>query len=481
MDIKNRIVSATKWSFVTEVLAKLILPVTSMILARLLTPDAFGVVTSMAIIISFAEIFMDAGFQKYLIQHEFSDKKEEQQCFNVAFWSNLIMSIAIWILILFFSKSLSKTVGSEGYEQALILASLSLPITALSSIHLAYYKRALNYKALFKIRMISSFVPLLVTIPLALYYKNYWALIIGTLAQGIISVIMLRIMSEWKPSFSFSFIRLKEMLSFSVWSVFEAVSIWLTLYVDIFLIGIYLGQHYVGVYKTSGALVGQIYAIITSSMTPVLFSSLSRYQNDVDEFKKLFFVFQKITAIFVFPVGVMLFCFQNSVTTILLGAQWEEAALFVGCWGLSSAFVIVLSHYCSEVYRSMGNPKLSVLAQWLHLIALVPVVIYFARDSFETLCTARALVRIELVAVHFVIMYYAVRISPLSMLKNISTSCVAATVMAIFIYLVKAFVDSTIFLDVFLMFSAMSLYLGFMFSVRENRELLLMMKKNLVR
>lgn len=177
----------------------------------------------------------------------------------------------------------------------------------------------------------------------------------------------------------------------------------------------------------------------------------------------------------------MLFCFQNSVTTILLGAQWEEAALFVGCWGLSSAFVIVLSHYCSEVYRSMGNPKLSVLAQWLHLIALVPVVIYFAKDSFETLCTARALVRIELVAVHFVIMYYAVRISPLSMLKNISTSCVAATVMAIFIYLVKAFVDSTIFLDVFLMFSAMSLYLGFMFSVRENRELLLMMKKNLVR
>ena len=64
-DLKKTIGTATKWSAISELLAKLIAPVSSMILARLLTPEAFGVVATVNVIISFADMFTDAGFQKY--------------------------------------------------------------------------------------------------------------------------------------------------------------------------------------------------------------------------------------------------------------------------------------------------------------------------------------------------------------------------------------------------------------------------------
>ena len=66
--LSNKIVNATKWSALTEVLSKLITPITSMVMARLLTPEAYGVVATFSIIIALADIFADAGFQKYLIQ-----------------------------------------------------------------------------------------------------------------------------------------------------------------------------------------------------------------------------------------------------------------------------------------------------------------------------------------------------------------------------------------------------------------------------
>lgn len=75
--LHRKVANAAKWSAITEIIAKLIAPVTNMALARILAPEAFGVIATITMIISFADMFTDAGFQKYLIQHEFKDEKVE--------------------------------------------------------------------------------------------------------------------------------------------------------------------------------------------------------------------------------------------------------------------------------------------------------------------------------------------------------------------------------------------------------------------
>lgn len=405
-----------------------------MVLARLLTPEAFGVITTLTMVITFAEIFTDAGFQKYLIQHEFEDETDRIQSTNVAFWSNLIMSLLIWFIIGIFSEPLATMVGNPGLGHVLTIACVSIPLAAFSSIQMALYKRDFDFKTLFKVRIVGICIPLAVTIPLAFVIKNYWALVIGTISANLVNAVLLTVYSKWKPSFFYSFVKLREMLSFTIWSMIEAISIWMTSYVDVFIIGIYLNEYYLGLYKTSITIVGQIMGLITAATTPILFSSLSRLQTDENAFKELFFRFQKMVGMLVIPMGVGIFCFRELITDILLGSQWVEASMFIGLWGLTSSVTIVLSHYSSEIYRAKGRPKLSVLSQILHIVVLWPIILIAVKYGFETLYVSRALVRLEGIIVNMIILYIVVKISPWIMLKNISASCLSSLVMAISAY-----------------------------------------------
>ena len=96
----------------TELIAKFITPITGMILARLLTPEAFGVMAAIMVVTSFAEMFADAGFQKYFIQHEFYDEDEKRKCFGTALLSSCLLAFTIWLLIVFFARDIAALLGT---------------------------------------------------------------------------------------------------------------------------------------------------------------------------------------------------------------------------------------------------------------------------------------------------------------------------------------------------------------------------------
>lgn len=473
-ELNTKVKTATKWSTVGEVAAKLVTPISSMVLARLLTPDAFGVVTTLAMIISFAEIFTDAGFQKYLIQHEFTDDQDRDESTNVAFWSNLVMSLFIWGIIAIFANPLAALVGNPGLGHVLIIACVSIPLAAFSSIQMALFKRDLDFKTLARVRIISTLIPLLVTVPLAFWLRSYWALIIGTITVNLVNAVLLTVHSKWKPRRFYSFAKFKEMFSFTVWSMIEAISIWLTSYVDVFIVGTMLSQYYLGLYKTSSALVGQIMGLITAITTPILFSALSRLQNDEGEFQTLFFRFQKLVGLLVIPLGVGIFIFSDLATELILGSQWTEAAGFVGLWGLTSSITIVLSHYSSEVYRAKGKPRLSVLAQVLHIAALWPTVLIAVRYGFETLYVARASVRLELIVVNLCIMGMVVKMPVGKLFTNILPSCIAAACMLLVLLLPS--IDS-LWLNIVYAIIAAIIYVVVVMLFSEERAILLNLPK----
>lgn len=474
--LNKKVIKATKWSAVTEIISKLITPITSMVLARLLTPEAFGVVTTITMIITFAELFTDAGFQKYLIQHEFRDDVDREQSTNVAFWSNFVMSLLIWGIIAVFCEPLATLVGNPGLGHVVVIACVAIPLAAFSSIQMALYKRNLDFKTLFKVRIVGICIPLFVTIPCALFFRNFWALIIGIIARDVANAVLLTWYSKWKPRFFYSVEKLKEMLSFTIWSLIEAVSVWLTAYVDVFIVGTLLNQHYLGLYKTSTTVVGQMMHLITAATTPVLFSSLSRLQDNEEEFKKLFLKFQKLVGMLVIPLGVGIYCFSDLITEILLGDQWMEVAGFIGLWGITSSVTIIYSHYSSEVYRAKGRPKLSVLAQWLHIIALWPAVLISIRYGFETLYTVRALVRFEGILVNLIITYFLIHIPPVDMLKNTSHALCSAVVMMIVAYFLSMQSNSLIWQIVSIVICTAT-YFAVICLFHEERQILMKLLK----
>lgn len=473
----SKVKTATKWSAITEIIARLVTPISSMVLARLLTPDAFGVVATIVMIISFAEIFTDAGFQKYIIQHEFDDEEDRIKSTNVAFLSNLFLSLVIWGGIAIFCEPIASLVGSPGLGNVITIASVSIPIAAFSSIQVALYKRAFDFKTLFKVRFVGIIIPLVITIPLALWLRSFWAIVLGTIAKDVANAILLTYYSNWKPNTFYSLSKLKQMFSFSSWSMVEQISIWLTGYIDIFIVGIALSSYYLGIYRTSITTVGQIMGLITTATTPILFSGLSRLQNDDEEYSKFFFNFQKWVGLLVIPLGIEIYCYSDLIVFILLGDQWNEASNFIGLWGLTNCLMIVFAHYCSEVYRSKGRPKLSVLAQWLHMIVLIPVVYWSVNYGYEVLYISRSLIRLEGIIVNLTLMYLFFNISPLKMYFNVYPELIGGVMIFLCSYLLGLISQNVVF-QIFSAVFACALYIVTICMFDKERKIVLSFLKS---
>lgn len=474
----NTVVTATKWSLVTEIAAKLVSPVSTMVLARLLTPEAFGVLVTVTMVISFAEIFTDAGFQKYIIQHKFKDESDLYKSTTVAFWSNFIFSLALWMGIALFSNQIAYLVGNDGYGLVIAIASICIPIESFSSIQMALFKRKMDFKTLFFVRIVGIMVPLVVTIPLAFLTHSYWSLVVGMMALNLINAILLTAKSSWKPRWFYSIRLFKEMFSFTVWSMLESVSIWLTGYIDVLIVGTTLSTYYMGIYRTSTATVGSIMSIITSSTTPVLFSALSRLQDNEAEFKQLFFKFQKLVGLLILPFGVGIYLFRDLITDILLGSQWEKASYFIGWWGLTSALTIVFSYYCSEVFRAKGKPKLSVLAQILHLLFLVPTVLFTVHYGFDTLCLSRSLVRLSLIAINLVLLYQLTKITPIKMFVNIFHSVLASLAMFVLMALLPS--SENVYTSIAYLLICIAVYIVIVCMFVDERKVLCSLKRSIL-
>lgn len=412
-------ITATKWSSSTELIAKVIVPVTNLVLARLLTPEAFGVVATATMIFSFTNMFTEAGFQKYLIQHEFERDADRDAYAAVAFWTNLSVSLFLWLVIAVFRDPVAGLVGSPKLGWAIVASCASLPLTSFSGIQLALYQRDFNYKPVFLTRMVGIAIPLAVTIPLAVLGLKYWALIIGTICGELANAIILTAMSPFKPTWFYSFSILKKMLSFSVWSLFEDVSIWLTSWVDILIVGSMLNLYDLGLYRVSMTTVNSIMEVVTNAIAPVLFSSLSRLQNDADAFQNVFFKFQRLVALVTLPLGVGVYFYRDLITLILLGRQWMSASTFLGLWGLTSSWMITFSYFSSEVYRAKGRPRLSFLVQISQLTVLIPALLIGIRYGFTALIYTRSFIRLQMLLVNLLILRLFVKMSPLKMLRNI--------------------------------------------------------------
>lgn len=472
IQLSKKMKTAAKWSSLGEISAKLIAPVTNAVLARLLVPEAFGVVATLTLVVSFAEIFTDAGFQKYLVQHEFANEADLELGTNVAFWTNLMLSLILWAGIAVFATPIANLVGSPGCEKAIIVMSGQIPLLAFSSIQMARYRREFDFRSLFYAKVATALIPLLITVPLALIFRSYWALVLGTLGKDLVNAMILTAKSRWKPQLSYSLQKLKEMLSFSLWTVVENITIWLALNADVFLVSVALGASQLGLYKTTISTVNSLMNLITGAAMPVAFAALSRCQRNQMEFQQVFYRVQRIIALIVLPLGFGVYVYRELATEILLGSQWAEAADFLGMWALSYSFTIVFHNLNSEAFRSQGKPKLSVLTQILHIIVLIPVVLWAMQKGYAILTIARSLVRLEMIVASSIVAYCALGLNLFRSIRNVLPQLSAAVVMALAGTVMRSMIGSTIG-EIGTVFLCIIIYFACLWMLPDGRKQLL--------
>lgn len=399
----SKVNKAITWSMLAEIVAKIVVPISNIILARLLAPEVFGIVASINIIVSFSEMFTSGGVAKYIINHEMN-KQELSEVSNCSFAFNLGTGIGIWILVFVFRYPISSFIGCKGYATELIVAALLVPLSSFSTIHEALYQRNLEYKVLFYNRLITSFIPFIITIPLAYLGYGCWSIICCNIVSQIAKIIFFLTRSSYKIKPLLNMSVAKNMLSYSTWNYLDALSLWATDWIDILIIGNFLGSYYTGLYKNGQSLVTSLFSIITASMRSVIFSTLSKYQKDSDKFFSQYLSFQKGLAFLVLPLGFGIFCYRRFLVNLFLGSQWIDVTFFVGIWAISIGLVSVYSTPSREALRAYGLPKYAFLSQIILMVFVVLGTLITSRIGFDALCITRSIVALIIIAIHLVVL-----------------------------------------------------------------------------
>ena len=428
-DVKTRATKSVKWTFLAEIVSRAAAPLVMLILARILTPEDFGIVAVAMIVIGLAQILQNFGFEKTLIQRE----TEVKESANIVFWCNMAFGTLVY-LILFSGAPLIADFFHESEVVAVLrVLCLQIILVSLTTVHFALFQREFKFKQLFFVRVGVAVVPGIVAIPLALMGHGVWALVWGTLAGSIIQVILFWHLSDWRPELSFDIPLARQLFGFGVWVTLEALLGWLIVWGDSIVLGHFLGVHELGVYRVGATVIMFAFAVFFSPISPVAYSSFSRLQSNAEELKRSFLKITNLIAAVSLPVGVGLALTAYPISSLIFGQKWQGIEIVISIISIMYAIGWLVG-INPDVYRAAGRPDANVKLLIANVIYYIPVYILAAPHGLLVFCIARLGVSVASLLLHFYVANKLLQL-PFTYLKScVKSPLIASLVMGVLLY-----------------------------------------------
>lgn len=209
-NLKQKAASGMVWTAVQKYSTMIIGFISGIILARLLTPEDYGAIGMLAIFMSLAEVFIDAGFGSALIQK----KNPTQADYSTVFYFNIVMSLVLYVVLFFSAPAIARFYRMPILTDVLRVQGLILFIYAANIIQQNIIRKNLRFKKLSKISIVSSIISLIVTVIMAYSGCGVWSLVVQNLVGSLVPCILFWVTVNWKPTWVFSWASLKELFGF---------------------------------------------------------------------------------------------------------------------------------------------------------------------------------------------------------------------------------------------------------------------------
>lgn len=327
-NVTKNIVAAT-FSAGSKLLEKLIGLVSTLFLARLLTPEDFGLVALVWLIIAFTDAFVESGAEDYIMQKETVDDTD----LNTAWTLNVLLKFGVMLLLAAASPLIAEYYDEPQLVYAIAALSVVLILSSLRNPHMIVLQRERNYKPSFKIGIISKVLGVIATLTSAFLLRNFWALIIGHLTSTSVRILLTYLWFDYRPAFTLK--RVREQFDFSQWVLLRNIFGYFRSQIDTFLVSGTYGLSALGGYHVS-KYVSRLPAIdgIAPLMSPLL-ASFSEVQTDKDKLR--YQVLFTIVVLFglLIPVGAFMYTNADVISLILLGEQWVDYSVIFAVFSLS--------------------------------------------------------------------------------------------------------------------------------------------------
>ena len=319
--LKDKTVKGVIWSSIDRFSTQGIRFIFGILIARILSPEDYGVIAMLNIFLAVSQTFIDSGFTNALIRK--SDRSEED--FSTVFIFNTIVATALYAILFFAAPLIAKFYNTPILESITKIISLTLVISSLSAVHHAKLSIAIEFKSRAKISLISATFTGLLGLWMAYAGYGLWALVVQSLFSTTIRTILLWIVVKWHPKLVFSWHSFKELFSFG--SKILASGLLDTLYNNIYtlVVGKLFSSSTLGVYSKANSLAQFPSSNITSILQTVTFPVLSTIQNDEVRLAEAYKRFLKLSAFVVFPLMIGLSAVADPFIRLVLTDKWENA------------------------------------------------------------------------------------------------------------------------------------------------------------
>lgn len=353
------------WNTLLPIFAQGLCFVNSILTARILMPKDFGIMCIAMMVIGYANLFTNFGFNQAIIQKRITNVRDVNSLFTLG----LAMSISVGAITLLFANDIAVFFNLEDSEKVIKIMSLVFLITAFSVIPDAILKRDMNFKIVSIIGVFQAVFVSVLTLTLAIAGLGYWSLVYGQLVPLTISTIVLCNKAHWRPMLCYDHSLTKKVMGFSFWNYIRGQLNFVCGHTDKFIIGKFMGPVQLGYYDKAASVADQPQSTINMNINAVFFSSFSYNKENLSRLQEQLKKSLCLIGIINLPIYLGLIAIAPYFVNVLLGPKWLQMIVPLQ--------IISLGCICNSFTSLAANLNVAIGKYSEHTVRLLLIAICF--------------------------------------------------------------------------------------------------------
>ena len=371
--LSRRVAKGGMWVFSLRGVEKILGLVKLVILARLLSPNDFGLFGIALLAMSTLETFSQTGFQTALVQ-----KKEGiAQYLDTVWTASVIRGSILFIIILFSAPYVALFFNTPKASLIIQVIGVSMFLGGFTNIGIIYFQKELEFNRQFAYRLTTTVVEFVVVISAALIFKNVWALVFGLLAGSLVGVVVSYVIHPYRPHFRLDLSKARELFGFGRWVFGSTILIFLITQGDDAFVGKFLGATMLGFYQMAYRISNMPATEITHVISQVTFPAYSKMQDNLSRLKEAYLRVLHLTAFLSFPIAGLIFILAPDFTQLFLGEKWMPIVPAMQVLVLAG-LIRSIQATTGPIFLSINKPDLEPRWQMIRLLVLVILIYPFS-------------------------------------------------------------------------------------------------------
>ena len=428
--MKGKVFSNMLWRFAERCGAYLVQFIVSIVLARILGPEAYGTIALITVFTTILQVFVDSGLGNALIQKKNADDID----FSTVFYTNIVFCLILYTILFFCAPLIANFYNNRELIPLIRVLGITIIISGVKNVQQAFVSKNLLFKKFFFATLVGTIGAAIVGIFMALNGYGVWALIAQQLFNLTVDSLILWITVKWRPKKAFSFSRLKGLFSYG-WKLL-ASSILDTIYNNIrqLIIGKKYTSSDLAFYNKAKQFPNLIVMNVNSSIDSVLLPTMSKEQDDKEKVKNMTSRAIKTSVYIMAPLMMGLAFTSNNVIEILLTEKWLPCVPYLCIFCITYMFYPIHTANLNAI-KAMGRSdlflKLEIIKKIVGIILLLCTMNISVMAMAYSLLVSSILSQIINSWPNRKLLNY----SYLSQLKDILPSIILAVIMGSLVYL----------------------------------------------